>query len=253
MSKNNLVQSIMRAIDIIELLSEQNKPLGVTKISEKLDMHKSTVHRIINTLKYRGYVIKNSLDKYQLGYKILGLSSDILDDIDVREKVRPYLKELVKLTNETVHLGVLDRNKMIYIDKEETTKTIRMHSKIGGRIPLHCTSLGKVFLAFKDKNLVKQIPNKDLIQYTSNTITEKAILKKNIDRVKKNGYAIDNEEHEEGISCIAGPIFNHNEEIIAAFSISGPTNRMTNKEIKKLIPVIKKYSKRISKSFGYNV
>src|SRR6056297_3164189 len=147
MNKNNIVQSVIRAIDIIELLSGKNKSLGITEISKQLNMHKSTVHRLISTLKYREYVEKNASGKYSLGYKMLELTSNMLDEIDIREKVKPYLKEIVEKTNETVHLGVLDRNKIIYIDKEETSKTIRMHSKIGRRVPLHCTSLGKIFLA----------------------------------------------------------------------------------------------------------
>ena len=246
-----LVQSIDRAFDILEVLVENSDGLGVTEISQKLNIHKSTVYRLLSTLQYRGYVKKDNNDKYKIGLKLFEVGSKVIDNIDLRSEVNPYLREIMRISEETVHLGILDDNQVVYIDKVESQNTIRMYSKIGRRNHASSTSLGKVLLAYSDKEVVEQVINEEgLKKLTENTITEENEFYKHLSQIKQQGYAIDDEEQEYGIRCIAGPIFNHKGDIIAAFSISGPVMRMTHEKVDSLKEVVKEYSNKISKALG---
>lgn len=246
------VQSIDRALDIIEKLVKGEKSMGVTEISDSLGLHKSTVYRLLATLVYRGYVEQDENGAYKVGLKLFEIGGNVLNKMDLRKRIKPYLINLQEETRETVHLGILDKGEVIYIDKEETTETIRMYSEIGGRVKAYCTSLGKVLLAYNNIDINRLYPGDCLQRYTENTIADKKLLIEHLLSVKKQGYAIDDQEQELGIRCIGGPIFNFNGDIIAAFSIAGPTTRITKERVLSLAKIIMKYSKIISSSFGYN-
>ncbi len=251
---DQLVQSLDRAIDIIEKVIESNRGYGVTELSNSLGLHKSTVYRLLATLAYRGYVEKNDKnDRYRPGVKMIEISSSVLNNYELRTKIKPYLIQLRQKTKETVHLGILDNLEVVYIDKVETNETIRMYSRVGKRAPLHCTSLGKVLIAYtRDEQLVNDlIGNKGLKGYTDNTIIDSDKFKDHLKEIRKRGYAVDNEEHEKGIRCISAPIFDFSGDLIAAFSIAGPTTRMTKKRVDELVSLVKTFSRDISTSFGY--
>lgn len=254
MVDNNVVKSLDRALDILEEIVYSDTACSIKEISEKTNLHKSTVHRLLKTLKYRGYIKKDSYNStYKVGMKLFEIGSRMLNNLDLRKTTKPFLRELKEETNETIHLGVLDNDEIIYIDKIESEETIRMDSKIGVRVPAQSTALGKVILAYSsDERLNNILEEKGLPKHTEKTIVNRKEYLSEIKDIKEKGYGIDNEEHERGIRCIAGPIFDHTGEILAAFSISGPSNRMTTENVEKLKPVILKYSKLISKAFGYN-
>lgn len=246
------VQSLARALDIIEKLVELEDGLGVTELSNSLGLHKSTVYRLLATLNYRGYVKKDRNDKYKVGMKLLEIGSNVLENIDLRKEVKPYIRDIQRESGETVHLGILDDLEVIYIDKEETAATIRMHSRVGRRVPAHCTSLGKVLLAYSSPDILQRLLREEgLPEYTENTITDEKRFKKHLEDIKEKGYAGDNEEMEYGIRCIAGPIFDYQKEIVAAFSISGPATRITEERVSELAQLVKKYTGEISSSLGY--
>jgi len=251
---NQLVKSVDRALNILEVVSQSKEPLGVTELSNKMDLNKSTVYRMLNTLQYRGYIAQdNENDKYTTGLKLFELGSLVINELDLRKTSISYLEDLMKLTGETVHLGILDDGEVIYIEKVESSETIRMHSKIGKRVYAHNTSLGKILLAYSDEEVMENIlNNKGLPKTTENTIIKQNKFKKHLQQVKEQGYAVDNEESEKGINCIAGPIFDHKGEITAAFSISVPKIRLNVDITKKYGDLILEYSKRISEALGYN-
>ena len=248
-----LVKSLDRALDILERIIEHDKPLGITEISQGTDLHKSTVYRLVDTLCYRGYLSQDpETGKYKIGMKFFELGSRVINNLDLRTQAKPYLNELEDKTGETVHLGVLEDTEMIYIDKVESRKTIRMESHVGKRVHTHNTALGKVTLAHLSREEVDRIIDKaGLPEYTENTITKEEELKTELEKVYDQGFALDDEESEKGIRCIAGPIFDHDGELIAAFSISGPANRMTKDKIEQIQETVKDYSLRISRAFGY--
>jgi DNA-binding IclR family transcriptional regulator len=250
--KPKLIQSIDRALQILESFSNEEKELGVTEIANRLDLHKSTVHGILTTLEYRGYIKKNvKTGKYQLGLKLLELGNLVHDSMDLISLAKPYLQELVNKHQETVHLVVYDRGEVIYIDKIEGKGAIKIMSRIGKRNPVHCTGVGKCLLAFREDHEIEMILKQDLKKYTVNTITDSEKLKEQILEIRKNGYAFDMEEIELGLRCIAAPIRDHRRKVVAAISLSGPSMRMDQERMQNLVTDVKKAADMISRNLGY--
>lgn len=251
---NQLIKSLDRALNILELIVGNENGMGVTEISRALGIHKSTVYRLLDTLKYRGYLEKDEdSHKYISGIKLFELSSKVLNDIDSRTRVRPYLEELMKKTKETIHLGIIDNGEIIYLDKVESTATIRMYSQVGKRAPVHSTSLGKAIMAQLSETEVRKILKEEgMVAQTENTITDVEEFLRHLKKVKQQGYAVDDEEQEKDIRCIAGPIFNHRGDVVASFSISAPISRMTKKRMEELSELVVQYSKKMSRSLGYS-
>jgi DNA-binding IclR family transcriptional regulator len=227
-SPNYPIKVLNKAILVLETILKNNAPMSMTEISERLDYYPSTVHRILDTLKYGGYVEQDPLtQKYQLGMKLLELGMAKLNQIDLVKEARPYLKELAKKCNETVHLAILEDTNVLYLAKEESSQTIRMISYIGKRAPLHCTALGKILLAFLPLDKKDQILDKiELSKLTENTITDKNELIEELKKIEQEGFALDREENEKDVRCIAAPIRNYQGKVVAAVSISGPAYRL---------------------------
>lgn len=253
-NKDGTVQSLDRMIDILEELALHRDGCGVTSLANLTGLHKSTVHRLLNTLMSRGYISKNSEnDKYSLGMRILYLGSAILDRMDIRTVSKPFLEKLCQDTDEVVHLSMLDDREAVYIDKVESpNKSIRMYSQIGKRVPLHCTGVGKVLLAWlPDKEVEYLLGVKGMEAYTKNTITNIEDMKKHLAEIRDKGYAFDEIEHEEGIRCVAAPIFNMSGKVIASVSVSGPVLHVTLDRMPKLTEEVLKTAKNISYQLGY--
>jgi IclR family KDG regulon transcriptional repressor len=253
MERENMVKSVSRALDIIDIVSSKKDGLGVTEIAKQMDINKSSVYRILSTLVQYGYMEQDEeTSRYKLGYKFLEMSSKLLESIDLRKEAKPYLQELEKETNEVIHLVVYDQGEVIYIEKLEGTETLRMHSKVGKRAPMHCTAVGKAILAHLPSNVVLDIlERKGMPRHTDKTITDKDEFLKELAQVKQKGYALDLEENEYGIRCIAVPIFDHVGKVIAAVSLSGPTIRMTDERIEQLQARMRQIGKQISARLGY--
>jgi IclR family transcriptional regulator, KDG regulon repressor len=253
MERENMVKSVSRALDIIDIVSSKKDGLGVTEIAKQMDINKSSVYRILSTLVQYGYMEQDEeTSRYKLGYKFLEMSSKLLESIDLRKEAKPYLQKLEKETNEVIHLVVYDQGEVIYIEKLEGTETLRMHSKVGKRAPMHCTAVGKVILAHLPPNVVLDIlERKGMPKHTDKTITDKDEFLKELAQVKQNGYALDLEENEYGIRCIAVPLFDHLGKVIAAVSVSGPTIRMTDERIEQLQARMLEIGKQISARLGH--
>jgi len=249
----NIVKSVSRALDIIHIISSHKDGLGVTDISKQMDINKSSVFRILATLVQYGYVEQDQeTSRYKLGYAFLDLSAKLLDSIDLRAEAKPFLKELETLTNEVIHLVVYDRDEVVYIEKLEGNETLRMHSKVGRRAPMHCTGVGKAILSHLSANVVFDIlDSKGMHEHTEHTITDKDAFFRELTKVRKQGYALDLEENEIGISCIAVPIFNHLGHVIAAASVSGPSTRMTEERLAKLRKLMIETGNKISERLGW--
>ena len=228
---NYPIKVLNKAFSVLDILLKNNAPMSMTEISEELHFYPSTIHRILDTLKYGGFVEQDpSTQKYQLGLKLIELGMARLNQIDLVKEARPFLKELSKKIDETVHLAILEDTEVLYLAKEESTQTIRMISYVGKRAPLHCTSLGKVLLAFLPSNERDKILEKiELFKLTENTITNKQSLIEELNKIKQEEFALDSEENEKFVRCIAAPIRNHRGKVIAAASISGPSYRINEK------------------------
>lgn len=251
--RENMVKSVSRALDIIEIISAHKGGLGVSEIARHIDINKSSVYRILATMVKYGYVEQDpDTGRYKLGYKFLEISTKLLDSIDLRTEARPYLQELEEYTNEVIHLVVYDQGEVVYIEKLEGNETLRMHSKVGKRAPMHCTAVGKSILAYLPENEAREIiDRKGLSAHTEYTITNKETFFQELATVKQRGYALDLQENEYGITCLGVPIFDHTGAAVSAISISGPTLRMTEERIEELKDKILEVGKKISARLGY--
>ena len=253
-SPNYPIKVLDKSLSVLELLLQKGSPMNMTELSKKLGFYTSTIHRILDTLKHWGYVEQDPhTQKYQLGLKALELGMAKLHQMDLVREATPYLKELVKQCNETVHLGVLGEGEVLYLAKEESSQTIRMISYVGRRAPLHCTALGKVLLAYLPEGERKKILGKKVLpQLTENTITGKRELEKELGKVREQGFALDREENEKDVRCVAAPIRNYQGEVIAALSISSPAFRIDKNIQNNLKNALIETSEKISKRLGYN-
>ncbi|MDQ0217757.1 IclR family transcriptional regulator [Peribacillus cavernae] len=249
------VQSVERTIAILKILSKEPKGLGITEIHQKVELPKTTVHRILSTLQKYNLVIQDKeTTRYKLGMYIVNLASSILENIDLRSIARPYLEQLRDETNEVIHLCIMENDEVVYIDKFEGNQRIRISSSIGFRAMMHCTGVGKVLLAGMDETKVKQIlQRKGMPKFTKNTITDPDKLLTHLDSIRNYGCAIDEIEHEEGIRCMAAPVCDYQGEVIAAISISGVADKVTTERIEKELKAkILETSRSISNALGYN-
>jgi len=251
---NYPIKVLDKSLSVLENLLREGSPMSVTELSEGLGIYPSTVHRMLDTLKYWGYVEQDpDTQKYRLGLKVVELGMAKLHQMDIVKESSLYLKELATKCNETVHLGVLEEGEVLYLAKEESSQTIRMVSYIGRRAPIHCTALGKVLLAYLPEEERKKIlDKKGLPRLTENTITDEGKLGKELFKVKEQGFALDRGEHEKDIRCIAAPIRNYQGKVIAAVSVSIPAFRIDADKQNNLKKALIQTSKKISKRLGYN-
>ena len=222
------IRSVERALSILQLFAAEKGELSASEISRKLGLPQSTAFRLLVTLAASGFVEQNpENDRYRLGVGCLALGSTFLANSDLRQRSIPYLERLRDETGETVHLGILDGYDVVYLDQLPGLHPIGlMSSKVGAHAPSYCTGLGKALLAFlPEEQINAYIQKVTLVPFTPNTITNPSELLSELSRVCEQGYSFDNEEHEQGVGCIAAPVFDH-KGVVAAISIAGPAERI---------------------------
>lgn len=248
------VQSVDRALGILETLAVHPKGLAVGDLSEKTGLHKSTAHRLLSTLVENGYVKQNQQNDYQLTLKLFELGSRCVEELDGLEVAKPYLSKIIEEVDEVVHLVVLEDEAIVYVDKMEPNKTIRMHSRIGMRRPLYCTGVGKAILSTMTDHEVEKVWSHEAPeQLTKYTISDLDEMKQELEMIRSRGYAIDNQENEIGVRCIAIPLLDYTKKAWGAISISGPVERMTDEVLEKIISVLLPIAKQINNELGYSI
>jgi DNA-binding IclR family transcriptional regulator len=248
-----LIQSIERAADVLELFLTSNQELSVKEISDKLGLSKSTVHGIIKTLEFRGYLQQNPDDlKYRLGMKLFELGNRVSNHFDLGNIARPVIKGLVEELKETVHLVVFEQGEVIYVEKLDGPSALRIYSQVGKRAPIYCTGVGKSILAYLEEEEIERLLSSTVLEpYTEYTITDKEEIKKHLQIVREQGFATDDEEIEVGLKCVAAPIFDHRGKVIAAISCAAPKIRLDDNRLDMVINGIKQAALKISTSMGY--
>ena len=246
--KSSHVQSVDRALMILDILSEADDGMSLTSISEKIELPKSTVHGLITTLKDRGYVEQREEDDhYKLGSRLFELGSKVARSYDIRDAARASMKRLNNEYGETVHLGAEDNGEILYLEKFSADSLVSIISEVGIRLPMHCSGLGKVLLAQKSSAELKRfISQKGLPALTSKTITTKAKLEKELATIREQGYAIDNGEITEGLICVAAPIKDSNGKVRYAISVSGQLRDLHGKRLERLTADVVKAADEIS-------
>jgi DNA-binding IclR family transcriptional regulator len=252
MKKINRVQSIDRAVAIMECFNEERKELKLSEISMMLELNKSTVHGIITTLKYHGFVSQDeNTQKYRLGLRFIEFGEKVMNSISIRNVALPIINKVCLKIEETVHIAMLDGFNIVWIEKQECNRSIKTSTTIGAKMPAYTTADGKVILSHQNKDKINDYFPKKIPKFTPNTITSKQNLLKQLEAIKENGYAIDNEEYIEGIKCVAAPIFDHEGNVWLSISTTGPAFRMTETKINELKVIIKEAANEISYRIGY--
>lgn len=252
-TQTEAVSSVLKVFGILEALAEQ-KEIGVTELAQKLMMSKSTTYRFVQTMKTLGFVSQEGeTDKYRLTLRLFELGAKALEYIDLIELADKEMSRIAELTNETLHLGTLEGDEIIYLHKIDSGYSLRMYSRIGRRNPLYSTAIGKVLLSGYDESEVDEIMAKvRFVKHTANTLENTAALKKVLAEVRKQHYAEDNEEQEVGVRCIAAPVYNRFGHIIAAISISLPVVRFKPEELPYLVDMLHTAGRNVSEQLGFH-
>ncbi|HZD19392.1 MAG TPA: IclR family transcriptional regulator [Burkholderiales bacterium] len=246
------LSSVANSIRLLTSFSGEENELGITTLATRLRLAKSTVHRLAATLTGAGFLEQNSeTGKYRLGVALFELGALVRRRMDVANEARPKLRELLEKTGETVQLGIVDHESVLYVYEMESRHAIRMAAAVGGRAPLHCTALGKVLLAFQPADYVKRVLSNGLKSYTPKTMTRRDDLLSMLGEVATREYAVDDEESEPGLRAIAAPVRNHTGSVIAALGVAAPVQRMTKKMMQDCVPSVLATAQAVSARLGY--
>ncbi|MCW2782129.1 MAG: Transcriptional regulator, IclR family [Marmoricola sp.] len=244
------VQSVDRAITILDVLARLGE-VGVTELAAELDVHKSTAFRLVNTLEGRGLVEQTGeRGKYRLGVGLLRLAGATTARLDVVQEARPICKSLAASTGETVNIAVLSESSALYLDQVAGSSTLQPHNWVGQHIPLHATSNGKVLLSGLAVERLDEVLHR-LPAYTALTITKRSALRRELDVVREQGYAVAVDELEVGLTAVAAPIHNAHGDVIASLSVSGPTFRLGQDKLSEVIPELRQAAEEISHRLGW--
>jgi len=246
------LSSVSSAVRLLKAFSEEQVEIGISDLAKRLGVAKSTVHRLAVTLVAQGMLEQNpDSGKYRLGMALFRLGSLVRRRMTLSNEARPLLRELREKVNETVHLAVLDGRDIMYVFNLESTQAIRMRSDVGVRKPAYCTAEGHAMLAYQGSAAIEEVIRSGLPARTPQTITDGERLKKALELVRHRGCAIEDEESEPGMRCIAAPIRNDAGEVVAAMGIAGPVSRLTKKALTGLAPHVVETAAAISARLGY--
>ncbi|MNI40454.1 Transcriptional regulator KdgR [compost metagenome] len=248
-----IIQSIERALQILDLFDEQTSELRITDISRMMNLHKSTVHSLLKTLQVHRYIDQDAeSDKYRLGMKLFERGNLLLQSIDIRTVARKHLLDLASQTGQTVNLVILDRSEGVYIDKVEGEKAVIRYSRIGRRIPLHSSAVGKVLAAFRSSSeLNALLDGYEFVGQTPKTITDRVAFELELDNVKRDGWAVDNEENESGVRCVSVPVRDHQAQTAGAISVSTLLSAVNDEQLQQIVKQLSDTADRISVELGY--
>ncbi|MBF8257655.1 MAG: IclR family transcriptional regulator [Actinobacteria bacterium] len=250
---NYIIQSVAHALDVLEEFRGEMDELGVTELSKKLKLHKNNVFRILATLQSRNYIEQNRTnDNYRLGIKCLELGQTFIHQRGLLKQAQPILSELAESSAETSYISIIRGNEVVYLDAVETTSTVRVVSRVGLHMPVHATAAGKALIAFDSEEELRRRFHSELPRFTKNTITSSEEILNVLGVVREKEYAIDQEEFEDGLCCIASPVRDYTRKVIAALSVSGPAHRLSIDRIEQSVgPEVLRCAKMLSIRLGY--
>jgi len=250
-----IIQAVSHALDLLEQFHDEVDELGVTELSKRLKLHKNNVFRLLATLESRGYIEQNkATENYRLGLKALELGQTFIKQMGLLRQAKVILERLVSECNETSYVAIFKEGHIVYLDVVETDLTVRVVSRVGTRLPAYCTAAGKIHMAFMSEEEIDELlPQRELKQFTPNTFSDREELKKALVEVAEKGYAIDNEELDVGVRCVAGPIRDYTRRIVGAVSVSGPSMRFSDERMEKeIVPLVLQAAEDLSTRLGYH-
>jgi IclR family transcriptional regulator, KDG regulon repressor len=241
------IQSLGRGLKILERLANAPEGLGITELAAEFEVDKGSMSRLLQTLASYGFAEKDAdTRRYRLGPQIVRLSRVLLAQMPLRETAKPFLRQLVDATGECAHLAILAQGQALYIDQVETPADLRVATGVGTMAPLHATALGKVFLAWAGAPLPQALQS-----FTIRTITDAPSLVHHLDLVRAQGFAVDDEEYQYGVRCLAGPVFDFRDKCVGAIGISGPSSRLTPEILAKTARIVVETGKALNSRLGF--
>jgi len=252
-NKVSLVRSLDKALNILEVMSHIDGDIDLAKLAKMLSMPKSTLLRLLTTMRHHNLIRQDENTKrFSLGLGLVALGRAAESNFDLVKRIHPFLVDLSERTGETASLLIMEGDHAVYIDQVTSKNIIRGQPRIGLRLELYCSSSGKVLLSSLDEARFEALfKGKKLEQKTSKTIDDLEKLRKELQKVRDQGYATDDEEVEIGGRCVAAPIRNKSGEVIASISVMGPTTRIRQKDFPKLARIVKEEVLKASQSLGY--
>lgn len=243
-------KTVLKALSLLNLVAA-NPYLTLSELGRRAGVPAPTVLRLLRALQEESLVEVDRDGRYRLGVHCLVLGSTYLENFDIRAEARAELERLAEETGETVHLGVPDRTEVIYVDKVETSHSVRMYSRVGAASPMYSTGIGKAILAYAGSELLDAVIAAGIPRRTPNTITEPGRLREELKRVRDRGYSVDNIENEDGIRCAAAAVLRADGTPLAAVSVSGPDTRITQDRLPALGEAVVAVAERLSSRLGY--
>jgi DNA-binding IclR family transcriptional regulator len=241
------VQSLARGLKILDMLAFAEDSVSVTDVAQRLDIDKSSASRLLHTLALYGYADQDpDSRRYRLSPRLMTLSRQFIKRMPLREQAKPFLYDLVEVTGEAAHVAVYAQGQAMVIADVESNRTLRVAGGIGRLAPLYCTAIGKILLAFSGAPVPGELPRQ-----TERTITSHQQLTYHLEEIRYRGYALDNEETDDGVRCLAVPVYDYSGDAIAALGISGPAMRLTVERVPELADAVKVCSRKLSERLGY--
>jgi IclR family KDG regulon transcriptional repressor len=251
-----VIQSVTNALNLLEEFKGDRDELGVTELSNRLKLHKNNIFRLLATLEAKGYIEQNkATENYRLGVKTLELGQTFINQLGLVRQAKPLLKEIAAECNEMAYIGTIRQNSVVYLDVEEPNQTVKVANRVGWRLPIHCTAIGKAQIAYSSEEELQKLGIlNNMDKFTSNTIVDKGVFLKHLKEVSKLGYAVDNEEYNLGVKCVGVPVRDYTGRVVGGISVSGPSFRMTDEVLKgKIIPIVKDIGQKVSRRLGYSL
>ena len=249
-----VIQSVTNALNLLEEFKGDRDELGVTELSKRLNLHKNNIFRLLATLEAKGYIEQNkATENYRLGVKALELGQTFIKQLGLVRQAKPFLEEIVKECNEMAYIGAIRQNSVVYLHVEEADQTVRVANRVGWRVPIHCTGIGKAQIAYASEEELEKLGILDnLERFTSNTTVDRVEFIKHLKEIAKRGYALDNEEYNLGVRCVGVPVRDYTGRVVGGISVCGPSFRMTDEILKaKIIPVVREAGEKASKRLGF--
>ncbi len=249
---SDLVQSVDRAIRLLEALAEKKRFVSLQAVSEETGLNASTAHRLLHTLEWHDLVRRDpSTRKYGLGLGLLRLAAALRSQLDLRVEAKPFLESLAEETEESANLVVADGHHVVYVDQAASTQPVRAFTRVGARAQLHCTGVGKAILAFLPEEERRAVLDGELRAYTPTTITNPLRLEQELARIRESGVSRDMGERQADVRCVASPVFDDRSRVVAAISISGPGHRLDRRRMAELEPAVRKAGRDLSRALGW--
>lgn len=246
------VRVVDRIFDILEQIAQADHPSGLSELVERTGMSKTTVHRLLTSLCARQYVEKHPDGTYSIGYKMIEIVSAHINGLELLTESRPFLNQIARDYDLTTHLGILDRYEVVYIEKMDLYPHTRLYTQVGYRSPAYCSSIGKCLLAcLSGDELAEALYGCPFKKHTPNTITDIWEFKRMLKVIRKQGWAMDNEEFQTGHRCVGAPIFDYRGTAVAAISASGSIAALSDDRLEQVIREVKAAAAGISRRMGY--